>query len=138
MHARNALGPLAAVRVVATPDALDAARWPDGALTMRTAADEALIIAVPGHPGSLHIAPDTIRDPHAIVEDDTSWRGAWLSTAEALDIIERHADWEAPFARPALAQGLIAGIAAKVWLGHEQSLIATTAPFAVDFAERVR
>lgn len=138
MRARNPLGPLTAVRVVATSAALDAMRWPDGAFAMRTAADEALVVAGPGHDGSLRIAPDAVPDPHAIIDNDTSWRGVWVDTAAALDIIEHHADWEAPSARPSLAQGLIAGIAAKVWLGHAQSLIAVTAPFAADFEERVR
>lgn len=138
MRARNPLGPLTAVRVVARPDAIDGARWPERAVTLRIAADEALVIAIAAGAVTLTVPTAAVADEHAIIEDDTSWRGVWITTADALDIIERHADWEAPGARPGLAQGLVAGIAAKVWLGHDESLLVVPASVSSDFEERVR
>ena len=42
-----------------------------------------------------------------------------------------------PSARPALAQGAIAGIAAKVWVEAERVLILVPAPFVAEFEERL-
>ena len=129
----ESLIPLAGWRVAATPAALEVARWPDDALALRLAPDEALVITA-----SIALDLDALDDPHAIVVRDRSWHGLWLSTADALDLIERHADWAPPGGRPAFTQGLVAGIPAKVWLGHERALVAVAAPYAATFAARLR
>ena len=138
MPARSALHPLAAVRVVARPEALDRARWPERTVTLRTAPDEALVIAIAQGALTLTLPHDAVADEHAIIEADTSWRGAWVPTTAALESIEHHADWEAPRVRPTLAQGLMAGIPVKVWLGHDESLLVVPASVATEFEERVR
>lgn len=123
-----ALNRLSATRVVATPEALNAAQWPDGSLALRIAQDEVLVLP--------QVEEPSVNDAHAIVVKDSGFAGAWLSKAEAEALLERTCDWELPKARPALAQGAIAGIPAKVWLEEERVLIVVPAPYIHDFEER--
>lgn len=125
--------PLVGLRVAATPAALDRARWPHEALMLRVAPDEALVLTA-----AASLDEGALDDPHAIVIRDRSWHGRWLSTADAVDLIERHADWAAPVDRPAFTQGLVAGLPAKLWLGHERALVIVAAPYAGTFAARLR
>lgn len=92
------------VRVVAEPGAIDRARWsgPE-VMVLRTAADEAFGV------GSTAVEID---DEHAIVEDEAGFAGGWFD----LDAVARHVEWALPADRPALAQGSVAGVPAKVWL----------------------
>jgi hypothetical protein len=122
------LEPLRGLRVVADPDALDAARWTgDDILVLRLVPDDALAIGA--------TAVD-LADEHAIVEDERGYVGAWSDAVE----VARHAEWPLPVARPALAQGAIAGVPAKVWLpggGDERVLLVVTAAAAATLAERL-
>ena len=125
-----ALEPLVGLRVVADPDALDAARWemPDGAdapIVLRFALDEALAI------GARAVILD---DPHAIVEDERGYVGAWCP----FDAIRPQTEWAPPSTRPALAQGSVAGVPAKVWLRDDGDvLVVVTAAHAAGLAERL-
>ena len=116
-------------RIVATPTALDSARWPDDALTLRLAADEIFVTTT--------VTADRIDDPHAIVAPDGGFAGLWLSTPEALDFLERTCEWELPHARPAFAQGMVAGLPVKLWLEEEKILFVVAAPYADELAERM-
>lgn len=127
------LTPLAGLRIAATPAALDRARWPGDALVLRLAPDEALVLTA-----ASSLDAGALDDAHAIVVRDRGWHGLWLPAADALELLERHADWAPPAERPAVTQGLVAGIPAKVWLGVERALIAVAAPVAGTFAARVR
>ena len=126
MHALNRIG---GTRIVATPAALDTAPWPSDALVLRLAADEAFV--------TTPVAADAIADPHAIVAPDGGFAGVWLPTAEALDFLERTCEWELPPARPAFAQGMVAGLAVKLWLEEDRILFIVPAPFAMELAERM-
>lgn len=126
----HALEPLTATRIAATPAALDAAPWPSDAIVLRTAPDEAIVLAV--------ITPSMIADTHAIVEPETALCGTWIPTDDALALLERECDWELPAARPAFAQGAIAGLPMKLWFEHDRVLFVVSAPFAADFVERLR
>ena len=98
------LEPLHGLRVVADPVALEAARWAGTAVTvLRFAPDDALAIGATGV---------DLADPDAIVEPEAGFSGAWL----ALDHVAAHIEWPLPAERPALAQGAIAGVPAKVFL----------------------
>ena len=137
MHARERhnvaplrLERLTATRVAATPAALDAAHWPNDAIVLRTASDEATVLAA--------IAPALIADAHAIVEAETALFGVWILADEALALLERECDWELPAARPAFAQGAVAGLPLKLWFERDRVLFVVSAPFATDFAERLR
>ena len=115
-------------RIVATPVALDAALWPAGHVALRTAADEVLIMPPLANP--------QVVDEHAIVLADGSWFGGWIAPALALAVLERDCEWEVPDARPAFAQGMVAGLPVKIWLESERVLVLVAAPFAHDLAER--
>lgn len=130
MHAHK-LTPtrFAGTRIVATPAALDGARWPAGVIVLRTARDEAFVLA--------DVTADAIDDPHAIVAADAGYAGVWLSTAAATTYLERHCEWEPPSARPAFAQGMVGGLATKLWFEHDRVLILAPATLADDLQERL-
>ena len=121
-----ALDRLRAMRVVADPLALDAARWAGDAVTvLRTAPDEAIGI------GAIGVEVD---DQHAIVVDEPGLVGGSID----LDVAQRHIEWPLPSERPALAQGSIAGIPAKLWLTGERAMLVTHAAYAADLEARLR
>ena len=115
-------------RIVATPAALDAARWPAGHVALRTAADEVLITPP--------LASPQVADEHAIVLADGSFFGGWIAPASALAVLERECEWEVPHARPAFAQGMVAGLPVKLWFESERVLVLVAEPLAHDLAER--
>ena len=124
---------LEATRVSATPKALDALveqpPWPAGALAFRTAPDELLVTAT----ADLEVAGD----PHAIVERETAFSYVWLDEATAERFLDRECEWRRPDARPALAQGEVAGIPAKLWFEAGRTLVLAPAPFAAAFQRRL-
>lgn len=117
----------AATRIVATPAALDAARWPQDALALRIAPDEVLVTAA--------VSAEIVNDPHAIVVPDAGFAGVWIDADEALDFLERSCEWELPAARPAFAQGAVAGLPVKLWFEQERVLFIVPAPYAADLEE---
>jgi hypothetical protein len=140
------LEPLACARVVATIAALDAARWPTGSIALRLAPDEVLIVrdGVAGRPEPADPALAALvalvgaADPHAIVEGDSGWCGAWVRSDHALELVERGCRWEPPRARPAFAQGALADLPVKIWFEQERVLFVVAAPFAADLEARLR
>ena len=123
------LEPLAGLRVIADPAALDAARWHgDGVTILRLAPDDAL---------ALRATDVDVADEHAVVEPEVGFAGAWLPLDEVLP----HIEWSLPAGRPALAQGSIAGVPAKLWLpaaGDADALLLTAVAFADELAGRLR
>lgn len=126
----HALETLTATRIAATPAALDTARWPARAIVLRTAPDEAIVLA--------SVELSSISDAHAIVAAETALCGVWIAADVALALLERECDWEPPAARPAFAQGAVAGLPLKLWFERDRVLFVVPAPFATDFAERMR
>ena len=130
---RPRLRRLEATRVSATPGALDALvadpLWPATALAFRTAPDELLVTATPDF--------EVAGDPHAIVERETAFSYVWLDGTTAERFLDRECEWRRPSARPALAQGEVAGIPAKLWFETGRTLILTPAPFAAAFERRL-
>ena len=127
-----ALERLRGLRVVADPAALDAARWdgdPAEPVVLRFAPDDAFGL------GARAVKVD---DEHAIMEPEVGFVGAWLSPAALDDVLSR-TEWPLPAARPALAQGLIAGVPAKLWLPTEgDALLLTAAAHADELGMRLR
>ena len=129
----RAAEPLAGLRVVAEPAALDGARWAGAEVTvLRFAPDDAFGIGATGVETA---------DEHAIVAPETGFAGLWLT----LDDLVRHLEWPLPAERPVLAQGSIAGVPAKVWLpagagpdGDGTVLVLTAAAYADELADRLR
>jgi hypothetical protein len=119
--------------VVADPAALDAARWTgDEVMLLRIAPDDAFAIGATGV---------EVADEHAIVEPEAGFSGAWVE----LDLVRRHVEWALPVEDPALAQGNVATVPAKVWLpaGDDARdsnlvLLVTAAAYADELAGRLR
>ena len=126
----RALEPLTGIRVVASPEVLAGSAWPDAVAVLRIAPDDVLVI------GTTTI---DVADPDAIVVAETGFVGCWLTTEDVRRDVLPHVDWElpAPEERPALAQGYIAGVPAKLWLTGETALLLCAAPYAHDLAERL-
>jgi hypothetical protein len=127
-----ALKRIAATRIVAQPNALDAANVPQSSLALRFAADE-LFITPPLQDESVIFS----HDPHAIVISEGGFAGTWLDNETAADFLQRNCVWEVPNGRPAFAQGAVAGIPTKLWLVDDKILFIVPAPYAHDFAERL-
>jgi hypothetical protein len=113
--------------VAADPASLDRATWTgDGITVLRFAPDDALAI------GATSVDID---DEHAIIEAETGFVGAWLDPAE----VAPHLEWPLPTERPALAQGSIAGVPAKLWLPDDgDALLVTAAAYADELTSRLR
>ena len=118
--------PLAATRIAARADALDALELPAGTVALRLAPDDLLVL------GEVAPAP---ADPDAIVLADTGWAGAWLAPAVAAELLARHAEWPPP--ADGLAQGAVAGVPVKVLATAERTLLVVPLPFAAELVERV-
>jgi hypothetical protein len=121
-----ALEPLRGLRVVATPDALDRARWTGSPILLRFAPDEMLAIDA--------VTVD-IDDEDAIVEHESGFVGARLAPDDLARLIA-HVDWPLPTDAGALAQGKIAGVPAKLLL-DPAPLLVTNAAYADELVDRL-
>lgn len=117
---------LAGVRVVAAQAALDALAWPDGVAALRLAPDDLFAVGT-----------TTAEAGHAIVETEAGFVGWWLSLDELYDKVLAHVDWPIPVTLPALAQGLIAGVPAKLWITNDRALLLCAAAYAHELEERL-
>jgi len=124
-----ALEVIRGLRVVAAPEALDAAPWGEDAVVLRFAADDAFVVAA--------IEID-LADEHAIIADETAFVGGWLTDDDLDEWVVPHIEWPLPDARPALAQGFIAGVPAKLWLTDGRTLLLCPAAYAHELSERLR
>jgi hypothetical protein len=116
------------LRVVSTPTALDGARITGEALVLRIASDELIAF------GASSI---TVDDPYAIVEAETTFQMWELTPAEFAEHVGRHVEWALPATRPALAQGLVAGVAVKLWLDHDRVLLIASSGLVNEVADRL-
>ncbi|MFL5710421.1 MAG: hypothetical protein ACJ77W_00870, partial [Chloroflexota bacterium] len=74
-------------------------------------------------------------DEHAIIEPDAGFVGAWLPA----ELIGHHTEWSVPGERPALAQGAVAQVPARVRLPDDgDALLITAAAYTDDLAGRLR
>ena len=110
--------PLRGVRITAKPAAIDAATWPAEAIVVRVAPDDLLVIDASLDDAAAVVAAD----PHAIVEDEPMFRGAWLTDAQFEQLVHR-IEWPLPSHRPAMAQGMVCGLAIKLVLKAERTLL---------------
>jgi hypothetical protein len=121
------LRPVRATRVVAAPAALDGAALPAGAVVLRLAPDEALVLGD---------GPITVDDPHALVASDHGWSVAVLTWPEAQRHVLSHVEWPVP--ERGLAQGRVAGVPAKLWLEADRVLLVAATSHADELTERLR
>ena len=77
-----------------------------------------------------------VDDEHAIVVAEAGFVGAWLRDRGRSP---GGMEWALPAERPALAQGAIAGVPAKVWLPDAgTALLLTAAAYADELEARLR
>ena len=119
--------PIPALRIVASPTVIDELVAPGGAAALRLAPDDLLVIGA----ASVEVAGE-----HLIV-GEAGFVGWWLTPEEVTAAVVPHVDWPIPSARPALAQGLIAGVPAKLWLTEERTLLLCAAAYADELEERL-
>lgn len=115
---------LEATRVVAAPDALDAAALRGGSLILRLAADDALVIG-----DSIEV-----NDPSAIILPDTGWVALRMDERTLRETLLSVCSFEL---RAGLNQGMVAGLPAKVWLDGENSMVIVAAAFGAELEERL-
>ena len=114
--------------IVATSAALDSLTLPNDVRVLRIAPDEA------------YLFPQTavsLDDEWAIVKADSGWAGVWIEMETAVSILVHTCEWELPTERPALAQGLVAGIPSKIWFAESKVLLLVPASLASEMEERV-
>ena len=119
--------PIAALRVVATSQALDEMAWTNDVVVLRFASDDLLAVGA---------ASVTVSGEHLVV-DEAGFVGWWLTPDEVTSRVLPHVDWPLPPERPALAQGLIAGVPAKLWLAQDRALLLCAAAYAHELEERL-
>jgi hypothetical protein len=120
--------PLRSWRVVAAPDALD--RLEASGPALRLAPDDVLVIGGGREP--------LVDDPDAIAVTETGFVGWELDETATTTLVRHHVEWDPPTVRPALAQGLLAGVPAKLWLRNDGSaLLICAAPYAAELQERL-
>ena len=119
--------PIHALRVVASPEALDDLAWTDEVAALRLAPDDALAIGA---------ASVQVTGEHVVV-DEAGFVGWWLTPDEVREQVLPHVDWPLPTQRPALAQGLVAGVPAKLWLSEDRALLLCAAAYAHELEERL-
>jgi len=129
-----ALEPIVGVRVVGAAGSIDGAVWvpSTGTRVWRTAPDEAFAWQ-PGATVSV-----TVDDPDAIVEPEHGFVAATLSAADVA-WVGRHVEIPLPTDLPALVQGKIAGVPARLGLLPDGSgvLLVHTA-YADELGRRLR
>ena len=64
--------------------------------------------------------------------------GSWLGPEELAAIVVPHIEWPLPAERPALAQGFVAGVPAKLWLKADGALLLCAAAYAHELTDRLR
>ena len=122
-----ALEPVEGMRIVASPAAVDAARWSgDDVDVLRIAPDEAFAIGATGV---------EVDDPDAIVESEAGYAVALLDHADRRDLAA-HTEWPIPDQPGSLAQGKIAGVPAKLLVG-DPSLLITQVAYADELRSRL-
>jgi hypothetical protein len=103
------------VRVVASPEALDAAEWQDAGpgpdefepLILRFAPDEAFAVGATG----VHLD-----DPDAIVAAEVGYTAVMFPVDEFIDVVLPRIEWPVSPTRPAFCQGSIAGVPSKLYI----------------------
>jgi len=125
------------VRVVATPEAIDAAAWQDAGpgpdefepLVLRFAPDEAFAVGATG----VHLD-----DPDAIVEPELGYTAIMFPVDEFIDVVLPRIEWPLAPARPAFCQGAIAGVPAKLYIDATgAATVFVMASYLDDFLSRL-
>lgn len=128
-----AFEPVAGLRVVADAGAIDRATWTgaEAVTLVRIAPDEALAI------GATTVEID---DPDAIVEPEHGFSAARLDETDEAGLARLlgHVEFAVPRQRPAVVQGKVAGVPAKLLLRDGLTLLIVQTAFADELEARLR
>jgi hypothetical protein len=128
-------------RVVATPEAIDGATWhgDERYLTVfRFAPGEAFAIGADGV---------SVDDPDAIIVREDGFAARLYPPDLFTTEVRPHIEWPLPTERPALAQGSIAGVPAKVYFLDQDlarspdesgAIVIVQAAYAAELEDRLR
>jgi sarcosine oxidase subunit alpha len=100
--------------------------------TATVAPDDALVIDATVDDA----APVATHDPYAIIEPEAMFRGAWLDDAQ-LEALTHKLEWPLPAERPALAQGMVYGLAIKLVLETDRTLLIVSGSAFHEVADRL-
>jgi hypothetical protein len=114
-------------RIIAKPQTLDALKT--SSITLRFAPDDALVLS--------KIDANSVNDPHAIVVEEQGFVGVWLKQKEAAEFLKHNCEWELPTTYPAFEQGMVAGLAMKLYFEKTKVLLVVPTPFEKVLAERL-
>jgi hypothetical protein len=114
------------IRVVATPEAI-ASLSSDG-VVLQVAPDEALV---------LDATDVSVDDDHAIALPDDGFVGVQLTRTEVEEWCRREAEWPLPGLVSYFVQGMVAGLAVKIWMNGDDALVMCRTSLASDLAERL-
>lgn len=114
------------IRVVARPEAI-ASMSSDG-VVLQIASDEAIV---------LDATDVNVDDEWAITEPDDGFVGVELSRTEAEEWCRREAEWTLPDLVSSFTQGMVAGLAVKIWINGDRALVICRTSLAQDLEERL-
>lgn len=114
------------IRVVARPEAI-ASLSSDGTV-LQIAPDEALV---------LDATDVEVDDEHAITVPDDGFVGVELSRSHVEEWCERESEWPLPRLVSYFVQGMVAGLAVKIWVHGEDALVMCRTSLAHDLEERL-
>lgn len=114
------------IRVVAGPAAI-ASLESDGTV-LQIAPDEALVL------DATDVAVD---DPYAITTADDGFVGVQMDRTAVVDWCEREADWPLPELVSYFVQGMVAGLAVKIWMNGDTALVMCRTSLAADLEQRL-
>ena len=114
------------IRVVARPEAI-ASMSSDG-VVLQVAPDEVIVL------DATDVAVD---DEWAITEPDDGFGGVELTRAEVEDWCRREAEWTLPDLVSSFTQGMVAGLAVKIWINGDRALVICRTSLAKDLEERL-
>ena len=118
------------LRIVADPTAVDTvvAGLAAAVIALRIAPDDLLLVGYVGTPAC--------GDPHAIIETDLGFSGAWFTRSEFDQIVRPHMEWSVPTAGR-LGQGMIAGVSSKVHVDGQTVLVVCPSAFVDELEARL-
>ncbi|HVR32434.1 MAG TPA: hypothetical protein VMS74_06960 [Acidimicrobiia bacterium] len=114
------------IRVVTTPDAIGSIAS-DG-VVLQIAPDEALV---------LDATEVVVDDEHAITVVDDGHVGVQLPREELEAWCRREAEWELPSLVSYFTQGMVAGLAVKIWVNGDTALVLCRTSLRRDLEERM-
>jgi hypothetical protein len=114
------------IRVVARPDAI-ASMSSDG-VVLQVAPDEAIV---------LDATDVTVDDEWAIAEPDDGYAGVELTRTAVEEWCRRESEWALPDLVSFFTQGMVAGLAVKIWVNGDRALVICRTSLAKDLEERL-